>query len=225
MAYKWLKGNKTYSYTPKEFQCDFLSDIGKLPTSHKYGEKQKNDTISDDPCMPGSECFCLEDGSIWLLGIETDTWVKVGYKFGESSGNTGSSGSNITSYNQLTDVPLKNLVGNTSTPLILSNLSPGIYKILGNYSVTNNSKKYTTETSGDVFIISSGKILQMASTGITLSNINPDGSYEVNNYATKNDVSTEIIEQLNTGNLNSEIQNIINQKLSYATDVDIDNFF
>lgn len=225
MAYKWLKGNKTYSYTPKEFQCDFLSDIGKLPTAHRMGGKQENDTISDDPCMPGSECFCFEDGSIWLLGIETDTWIKVGYKFGGSSGNTGSGGSNITSYNQLTDIPLKNLVGNTSTPLILSNLSPGIYKILGNYSVTNNSKKSATETSGDVFIISSGKIMQMASTGITMFDIKSDGSYTTSSYATKDNLSTEILEQLNTGTLNLEIQNIVNQKLSYATDVDIDGLF
>ncbi len=225
MAYKWLKGNKTYSYTPKEFQCDFLSDIGKLPTAHRMGAKQEHDTISDDPCMPGSECFCFEDGSIWLLGIETDTWIKVGYKFGGSSGNTSPGGSNITSYNQLTDIPLKNLVGNTSTPLILSNLSPGIYKILGNYSVTNNSKKSATETSGDVFIISSGKIMQMASTGITMFDIKSDGSYTTNSYATKDNLSTEILEQLNTGTLNLEIQNIINQKLSYATDVDIDGLF
>ena len=225
MAYKWLKGNKTYSYTPKEFQCDFLSDIGKLPTAHRMGGKQENDTISDDPCMPGSECFCFEDGSIWLLGIETDTWIKVGYKFGGSSGNTSQGGSNITSYNQLTDIPLKNLVGNTSTPLILSNLSPGIYKILGNYSVTNNSKKSATETSGDVFIISSGKIMQMASTGITMFDIKSDGSYTTNTYASKDTLSTEILEQLNTGTLNLGIQNIVHQKLSYATDVDIDGLF
>lgn len=228
MAYKWLKGNKTYSYTPKEFQCDFLSDIGKLPTAHRMGGKQENDTISDDPCMPGSECFCFEDGSIWLLGIETDTWIKVGYKFGGSSGNTGSSGTggtNVTSYNQLEDIPLQNISGRTSTPLILSNLQSGIYKIAGNFSVTNNQKIMYAGISGDIFMISNEKIMQMASDGITLYNLKSDSTYTVNTYASKDNISTEILEQLNNGNFNSEIESIVNQKLSYATDVDIDNFF
>lgn len=225
MAYKWLKGNKTYSYTPKEFQCDFLNDIKKLPTAHKMGVKQEHDTISDDPCMPGSECFCFEDGSIWLLGIETDTWIKVGYKFGGSYGNAGSGGQNITSYNQLTDIPLKNLTGNTSTPLILSNLQPGIYKILGNYSATNNSKNFTTGASGDIFIICSESVMQLASNGVTMFDIKSDGSCATTTYTTKEDISNEILEELNTGSLNLEIQNIVNQKLSYATDVDIDNLF
>lgn len=228
MAYKWIKGNKTYSYTPKEFQCDFLSDIGRLPTSHRFGEKQPNDTISDDPCIPGSECFCFEDGSIWLLGIETDTWIKVGYKFGGSSGNIGSGntgGSHITSYDQLTDTPLENLSGKTSTPLILSNLQSGIYKISGNYSVTNSTEIVSAGASGDIFIISNGKILQMSSAGINLYKIQPNNTYEVNTYTSKNDISTEILEQLNSESFNSEIENIVDQKLSYATDVDIDSFF
>lgn len=152
MGYKWIKENKIYSYTPKKYQCDFLSDIGKLPTSKRIGDKQPEDTISDNPCAPGSECFCFEDGSIWLLGIETDTWIKVGFKYGGSSGNSGSSGSDITSYDQLSDIPLKNLNGYTSTPLILSNLPPGIYKIVGNYSVTTNSKSISCDPSGNIFI-------------------------------------------------------------------------
>ena len=166
MAYRLIKNNNTHSYMCKQFQCDFLSDIGKLPTSKRIGGKQVHDTVSDDPCGPGSECFCFEDGSIWILGIETDTWIKVGYKYGGSSGNTGSGGSggsNIMSYNQLDDIPLKNVSGHTSTPLVLSNLQPGIYKIVGTYSVTSISKNMSTGESGDIFMISNEKILEMAS--------------------------------------------------------------
>lgn len=225
MGYKWLKGDKNYSYKPKEFQCDFLSDIGKLPTAHRVGEKQENDTISDDPCIPGSECFCFEDGSIWLLGIETDTWVKVGYKFGGSSVNTGNSGINITSYNQLKDTPIENLNDHTSTPLILSHLKPGIYKISGNYSVTTEAEIMSTKSSGNIFIVSDENVMQMSSDGITLCDIKPDGNYKLNTYTTKDNIATEISAQLKTENFNSEIKNIVDEKLSYATDADIDNFF
>lgn len=225
MGYKWIKENKIYSYTPKKFQCDFLRDIGKLPTSKRIGEKQEEDTISDNPCAPGSECFCFEDGSIWLLGIETDTWIKVGFKYGSSSGNGGSSSPNITSYNQLNDIPLKNLTGHTSTPLILSNLQPGIYKIAGNYSVIANSKSMSADACGNIFMISNGKIMELSSKGVTLFDLKSDGTYTTESYATVSNISTEILKQLNSDNFNLQIENIVNQNLSYATNVDIDSLF
>lgn len=57
--------------------CDFISDIEKLPTRLKNGEQQDNDTVSNKPCSYGSQCFCLEDGSAWILGRETDTWKQL----------------------------------------------------------------------------------------------------------------------------------------------------
>lgn len=58
------------------YQCDYLTDIDKLPTASKYGEEQPNDTVCKNKCAPGSKCLCQEDGSIWLLGKDTDKWVK-----------------------------------------------------------------------------------------------------------------------------------------------------
>ncbi len=225
MAYRLINNNYHSSCMGKQYQCDFLNDIGKLPTSKRIGAKQENDTVSDDPCGPGSECFCFEDGSIWILGIETDTWVKVGYKYGGASGNTGGSGSSITSYNQLNDVPLKNLTAHTSTPLVLSNLQAGIYKIAGNYSITDNSKSMSASESGDLFIISNNEIMGMASDGVTLFNIQSNGTYTTDTYTTTDSVSTEILKQLNSDVFNSQIEDKITENLSYATNADIDNLF
>ena len=36
MAYRLIKNNNTHSYMCKQFQCDFLSDIGKLPFSSLF---------------------------------------------------------------------------------------------------------------------------------------------------------------------------------------------
>lgn len=228
MGYVMMKNNNSYLPRFKKFYCDYLDDISKLPTSKKLGAKQANDTVSDDPCAPGSECFCYEDGSIWLLGVETDTWTKVGYRYdtsGSGSGGNGSGGTNITSYNHLNDIPLKNLSGHTSTPLVLSNLQPGIYKLIGNYSVTANSKSMAAETSGNIFMVSAEKIMELSSKGVTLFDIKSDGTYTSETYATISDISTEILTQLNSESFNLKIENKINQKLSYAADTDIDSLF
>lgn len=227
MAY-WIISNTKISNL-RQFQCDFLSDIGKLPTVKKIGAKQKGDTVSDNPCIPGSECFCYEDGSIWLLGMENDKWVKVGYKYGNSSGNTSSGNPTITSYNQLTDVPLKNATGNTSTPLVLENLQPGIYKITGNYSLTSNSKILSANDSGDIFIVSGQekKITEVGSNGITLFKKNDDGHYATDTYPTTEKVSAEIQKQINSDDFSTKIEDKINETLnmSYITDSDIDDLF
>ncbi len=74
MAY-WIVKRNNYNGS-KYFQCDFLSDIDKLPTHQHEGEKQENDTVSSYLCAPGSQCLCQEDSSTWLLGLSTDAWIK-----------------------------------------------------------------------------------------------------------------------------------------------------
>lgn len=75
MAY-WIHetGNKN-SWLWRFFMCDYISDISKLPTATTKGEPQLNDTVCKDICAPGSKCLCLEDGSTWFLGKETNTWT------------------------------------------------------------------------------------------------------------------------------------------------------
>ena len=74
MAYWIVKANK-YNNS-KYFQCDYVSDIESLPTYTREGRRQENDTISSYKCAPGSQCLCQADGSVWLLGKDTDTWIK-----------------------------------------------------------------------------------------------------------------------------------------------------
>jgi len=231
MGYVMIKNNNSYLPRFKKFYCDFLEDIKKLPTSKKIGAKQINDTVSDDPCAPGSECFCYEDNSIWLLGVETDEWVKIGYRYDISSGGSGNTGSDgntnpsITSYNQLNDIPMKNITPSTSTPLVLSNLEPGIYKLTGNYSVIPNSKNMSTKKSGNIFIVSDGRIMEIASDGITLFDIQSNDTYTTNTYTTTDSMSEEILKQLNSDVFNTELEDKISKNLSYATNDDIDNLF
>lgn len=61
----------------RSFICDYLSDILKLPRVGINGEKQEGDTVSSTPCSYGSDCLCLEDSSVWVLGKDTNEWQEV----------------------------------------------------------------------------------------------------------------------------------------------------
>lgn len=86
MAY-WVHeaGNKNSSLW-RSFMCDFISNIDDLPTSTKEGKSQPNDTVCKNRCAPGSQCLCLEDGSVWILGKDDDKWIKRKISTSGSSG-------------------------------------------------------------------------------------------------------------------------------------------
>ena len=59
---------------------------------------------------------------------------------GNSGGGSGGGGSTgTTNYNNLTNVPIINVTGTDSSPVILSNLSYGHYSLSGYYKKTENS--------------------------------------------------------------------------------------
>ena len=88
MAY-WIHeaGNRNSSIW-RFFMCDYLSDINNLPDAINEGKLQENDTVCKNRCSPGSKCLCQEDGSIWLLGKETNQWKKMKTSSSVSSGGT-----------------------------------------------------------------------------------------------------------------------------------------
>ena len=78
MSY-WVQETGTHhnSSNYRSFMCDYRSDIDKLPRVEIEGEKQDGDTVSSDPCSYGSDCLCLEDSSLWILGKDTNEWQEV----------------------------------------------------------------------------------------------------------------------------------------------------
>lgn len=88
MSY-WIHecGNRNSSIW-RFFMCDNLSDIEKLPNATNEGQPQPDDTVCKNKCCPGSECFCIEDGSTWILGKETNKWIKTNISSSSSGGTT-----------------------------------------------------------------------------------------------------------------------------------------
>ena len=78
MAY-WIQETGTHHNFSnyRSFMCDYRSDIVKLPRADTSGELQKNDTVSSLPCAYGSDCLCLENSSVWILGKDTNEWQEV----------------------------------------------------------------------------------------------------------------------------------------------------
>ena len=76
MAY-WIDPNAGNKSTCRSYYCDYRTDIDKLPRMNVYGEEQEGDTVAAYPCACGSDCMCLEDSSIWILGKDTNAWQEV----------------------------------------------------------------------------------------------------------------------------------------------------
>lgn len=75
MAY-WLQepptpGNK------KSFMCDYLSDVDNLPRMGIEGKHQDGDTVSSMSCIYGSDCFVIENSSVWILRKDTNEWKEI----------------------------------------------------------------------------------------------------------------------------------------------------
>lgn len=78
MAY-WVQetGSHHNHRNYRNFICDYRTDIAKLPKQNTYGAKQEGDTVSSMPVDAGSDCLCLEDSSVWILGKDTDEWREI----------------------------------------------------------------------------------------------------------------------------------------------------
>lgn len=84
MAYWIVKAGNGNISSLRYYHCDHVNDIEKLPTNKSCGAEQENDSAASQPCAYGSQCLCLEDSSIWILGKESKKWIQQ--KAGTSSG-------------------------------------------------------------------------------------------------------------------------------------------
>lgn len=71
MSYWVNKIGNNNNANHKEFYCDKRTDIKNLPTLNSKGK-------NGDSCSVGSECLCLEDSSVWILGKDNNQWIELG---------------------------------------------------------------------------------------------------------------------------------------------------
>ena len=96
----------------------------------------------------------------------------------------GGGGSGTSNYDSLINIPITNKVGSLENPLMLGEFESGIYKVKGNYFLSDNTSltQFIETNPNVIFLIDkeSKKYLKLSPTGVTEISINPDGTYTQN---------------------------------------------
>lgn len=152
---------------------------------------------------------------------------------------------NSLSYNKLTDVPIVNLTGTLTVPIIISDLPDGIYKVHGQMII--GGKNTTVQSSADEILYlvshdsntSSTTITKIQGKAITLYFIQQDGEYKVDRYITEDWINNKdfmsaadvkkyvnsIIETTVLEVLDEHLDTALDSKFSGLNSNDINNMF
>lgn len=152
---------------------------------------------------------------------------------------------NSLSYNKLTDVPIVNLTGTLTVPIIISDLDDGIYKVHGQMII--GGKNTTVQSSADEILYlvshdsdtSSTTITKIQGKAITLYFIQQDGEYKVDRYITEDWINNKdfmsaadvkeyvnsIIETTVLEVLDEHLDTALDSKFSGLNSDDINNMF
>lgn len=137
------------------------------------------------------------------------------------------------SYNSLEDVPIVNLIGGLSSPVYISSLQDGVYKIHGQYVIGGNNQT-VQNSSNDVFFIvskngSNSTITQIQNNFIKLFFIDPSGNCKTDRYITeewisgKNFVTSAELAEYVKQNVEQTIVEIVDSKINERLDVVLDS--
>ena len=104
--------------------------------------------------------------------------------YSKSSGTLekcGGSGG-TSNYDSLINIPITNKIGSLENPLMLCEFESGIYKVKGNYFLSDNTSltQFIETNPNVIFLIDkeSKKYLKLSPTGVTEISVNSDGTYE-----------------------------------------------
>jgi hypothetical protein len=177
--------------------------------------------------------FNSEDEANTQLNINTDTYVGQivsifkgevckGYIVNKNQDDTyyveQISPDNI-DYNNLGNRPIENLVGTFVSPIYVDTLNSGIYKIKGEYKITEDGETVYLSTSGDLFSI------EVTDTEKHIKRFTKDSIYDFvikdngivqNKYATEDDVNRALEDAINESikeYIENEVNNIIESKV------------
>lgn len=98
---------------------------------------------------------------------------------------------NSISYNNLSDIPITNLIGSLNTPVMISSLNDGIYNIKGQCIIGGNNTTIQSSADDVLYLVShdadtsSTTITKMQGKSITLYFIQQSGEYTTDRYITE----------------------------------------
>ena len=98
---------------------------------------------------------------------------------------------NSISYNNLSNIPITNLIGSLNTPVMISSLNDGIYNIKGQCIIGGNNTTIQSSADGVLYLVShdadtsSITITKMQGKSITLYFVQQSGEYTTDRYITE----------------------------------------
>ena len=152
---------------------------------------------------------------------------------------------NSISYNNLSDIPITNLIGSLNTPVMISSLDDGIYKVKGQCIIGGNNTTVQSSADDVLYLVShdadtsSTTITKMQGKSITLYFIQQDGEYTTDRYVTESWINEQnfasadsvkeyvsnIIEETVLDVLDEHIDAALDRKLGGIDSEDLTNIF
>ena len=133
---------------------------------------------------------------------------------------------NSLSYNKLSDKPIENLIGSLNAPVYISSLEDGIYKIKGQYIISQS--KPAIQSSAEDILHGKMTVTKMQGTSIVLYFLQTDGTYRTDKYITENWIaeqnymSAENAKKFVLETIQETVSNIIDQQLDAKLDSALD---
>lgn len=139
-------------------------------------------------------------------------------------------------YDLLKNIPIKNIIGSLDYEIILDSLSSGVYKIKGQYKITQNDTTTYLSTSGDFILIDSSSSINIFIKRITKDTITDFKVFEGNviesssyvtekflkdsGYATTDYVNTKVLalEESIKKDIESYVEDIVGNKIDSMID-------
>lgn len=138
---------------------------------------------------------------------------------------------NSLSYNKLSDKPIVNLIGSLTTPVYISSLDDGIYKIKGQYIIGGSNTTVNSSPEEAFFFVSHDPdvnkkmtITKMQGDSIVLYFLDSDGSFKTDRYITENWItaqnymSAESVKEYVTQAIQESVETIVDQTLETKLD-------
>lgn len=138
---------------------------------------------------------------------------------------------NSLSYNKLSDKPIVNLIGSLTTPVYISSLDDGIYKIKGQYIIGGSNTTINSSPEEAFFFVSHDAdvnnkitITKMQGDSIALYFLDSDGSFKTDRYITENWItaqnymSAESVKEYVAQAIRESAETIIDQTLETKLD-------
>lgn len=134
---------------------------------------------------------------------------------------------NSISYNNLSDIPITNLIGSLNTPVMISSLNDGIYNIKGQCIIGGNNTTIQSSADDVLYLVShdantsSTTITKMQGKSITLYFIQQSGEYTTDRYITESWINEQNFASADS--VKEYVSNVIEKTLLSVIDEHIDS--